>query len=73
MQKQEDGYNCGVFAVAYAADISAGASPMESYYDVQRMRPHLMECFVNKNLSPFPKLRKRKRFIVNDSINIFEI
>ena len=73
VQKQADGYNCGLFAVAYAADVLAGTSPIESYYDVQRMRPHLMECLVNKNLSPFPKVHKRKRMIVNDAINIFEI
>ena len=63
VQGQTDSVNCGVFAIAYAADILSGISPIMSVYDVNKMRSHLIECLQNEELSPFPKLllgRKRK-------------
>ena len=37
VQKQTDGYNCGPFAIAFAAEMSDGKSPMEAGFDVDRM------------------------------------
>ena len=44
MQKQPDGFNCGPFAVAFAAEVLNGSSPMEAHFDVGKMRQHLMLC-----------------------------
>ena len=44
VQKQPDGFNCGVFAIAFAAEILDGCSPMDAGFDVGRMRKHLMTC-----------------------------
>ena len=38
VQKQSDGYNCGPFAIAYAAEILDGRSPIEANFDTKRMR-----------------------------------
>ena len=35
VQKQPDGYNCGVFSIAFAAEILDGASPIDAKFDVQ--------------------------------------
>ena len=56
VQRQSDGNNCGLFAIAFAADIMYGLSPMESFYDTAQMRNHLISCLENSDLSPFPKL-----------------
>ena len=56
VQKQTDGYNCGPFAIAFAAKILDGKSPMGARFDVGRMRGHLMNCLGNKFLIPFPKV-----------------
>ena len=44
------------FAIAYAAEILDGNSPMEAHFDVTRMREHLIKCLKNEVLLPFPKL-----------------
>ena len=56
VQKQTDGYNCGPFAIAFAAEILDGKSPMEACFDVTKMRRHLIQCLKNEVLLPFPKL-----------------
>ena len=57
VQKQPDGYNCGPFAIAYAAEILDGKSPIEAVFDVGKMRRHLIRCLQQKILSPFPKVQ----------------
>ena len=57
VHKQPDGFNCGPFAIAYAAEILDGKSPMEAIFDVKKMRQHLIRCLQEKNLSPFPKIQ----------------
>ena len=44
VQRQSEGNNCGLFAIAFAADIMYGLSPMESFYDTAQMRNHLISC-----------------------------
>ena len=58
VQKQPDGYNCGPFAIAFAAEILDGKSPMEAHFDVTKMRRHLITCLKNQRLSSFPKVPK---------------
>ena len=55
VQKQTYGYNCGPFAIAFAAEILDGKSTMETCFDVEGMRGHLINCLENKFLIPFPK------------------
>ena len=50
VQKQTDGYNCSHSAIAFAAEILDGKSPMKAPFDVERMRGHLMDCLENKFL-----------------------
>ena len=38
VQKKRDGWNCGLFSVAFAAEILGGTSPMEANLGVDRMR-----------------------------------
>lgn len=55
VQKQNDGYNCGLFAIAFAAELLNGTSPMDACFDVGKMRSHLINCLESKALTPFPK------------------
>ena len=54
VQAQRDGYNCGLFAVAFE-DILQGMPPSESCFDITRMREHLIEYLEKERLSVFPK------------------
>ena len=56
VQKQPDGYNCGLFTVAFAVEILAGKSPIEALFDVAQMRDHLIFCLEQGALTPFPKV-----------------
>jgi len=56
VQKQPDGYNCGPFAIAYAAEILDGYSPMEAIFNVKKMCSHLKLCLEQQKLTPFPKV-----------------
>ena len=56
VQRQSDGYNCGIFAIAFAAEILDGKSPSEAIFSVDEMRGHLILCLEMQKLSPFPKL-----------------
>ena len=58
VHKQTDGFNCGPFAIAYAAEILHGKSPMEAIFDVKKMRNHLLVFLEQKTLTPFPKINK---------------
>ena len=49
VQKQPDGFNCGLFAIAFAAELLDGHSPSEiSQFDVAKMRNHLILCLEQK-------------------------
>ena len=73
VEKQTDGHNCGVYPIAFAAEILAGLSPIDSHFDVTRMRYHLIKCLENEKLTPFPKTNKRKQKVLKDATNIIEI
>ena len=55
VQRQPGGYNCGLFAIAFAAEILDGKSPSEALFSVDEMRGHLISCLEMQKLSPFPK------------------
>ena len=55
VQQQPDGFNCGVFAIAFAAEILDGQSPIEASFDVAKMRDYLILCLEQETLHPFPK------------------
>ena len=53
VQRQPDGYNCGLFAIAFAAEILDGKSPSEAIFSVDEMRGHLISCLEMKKMKPF--------------------
>ena len=52
--KQLGGQDCGQFAIAIATSLATGGDPAEVVYDQAAMRAHLVKCFENLCLSPFP-------------------
>lgn len=58
VQKQIDAYNCGPFAIAFAAEVIDGKSPVKANFDVPKMREHLMYCLEKQCLTPFPKIQE---------------
>ena len=60
VQKQQGGSDCGLFALAFTTSLCANNSPSEISYIQHQFRNHLVSCFQNRMMSPFPA-RKRKR------------
>ena len=56
VQKQQDGHNCGLSAVGFAAEILDGKSPIDTVFHVPQLRSHLIYCLENGALAPFPKI-----------------
>ncbi|XP_046666819.1 uncharacterized protein LOC124358560 [Homalodisca vitripennis] len=56
VQRQENGFDCGVFAIANATSLALGRDPAKLRYDIPSMRPHLAEMLRTGRLDMFPTL-----------------
>ena len=56
--KQKDGVNCGLYALAFACVILDGQSPSEYAFKVDEIRNHFCWCLIEENLLPFPATTK---------------
>ena len=60
VEKQSNGSDCGVLAIAYAFDICSGMNPCSVRFDHSKIRPHLINCLENCQVSRFPVLGQRE-------------
>ena len=56
--KQEGSKDCGLFSIASATSIAFGLTPNKQKFKQQSMRAHLVKCFENNKLIPFPCIEK---------------
>ncbi|MPC69067.1 hypothetical protein E2C01_063281 [Portunus trituberculatus] len=56
VQRQNDGYSCGLFALAFAFSIAVGQDPCTVRYDRASMAPHLVMCLEHGVVQPFPSV-----------------
>lgn len=73
---QNNGVDCGVFAIAFATAICNNINPVEWNYDCVKMRRHLELCIRAGKLSPFPttsqrKISKRLQVITSEKVSIY--
>ncbi|XP_078610884.1 polycystin-1-like protein 2 [Branchiostoma floridae x Branchiostoma japonicum] len=61
VQRQENIFDCGLFAIAWAVDIAEGQDVSRVVYDVRKMRSHLETCFKLGKLTPFPRLISHRK------------
>jgi len=53
-QKQDNNYDCGIFAIAFAVSLANGKNPSQITYDPVQLRPHYIDCLNNNELTEFP-------------------
>lgn len=53
-QRQSNGYDCGVFAIAFAISLANGEDPTTRLYNQKKLRAHLVDCMASGILTPFP-------------------
>ena len=62
VQQQHSGVDCGIFAIAYATEFVFNQyTGNELEFDRSVMRDHLLMCFQNQDLIPFPKLKRKMK------------
>ena len=54
VQKQYGSNDCGMYAIAYATAIAFGQDPTKLRFHQPSMRKHLVSCYMNKKMQPFP-------------------
>ena len=62
VQQQHSGVDCGIFAIAYATEFVFNQyTGNELEFDRSVIRHHLLVCFQNQDLIPFPKLKRKMK------------
>ena len=54
IQQQRNDSDCWVFAIAFATCIVCQQDPSKVYFDIPRMRPHLLKCLKVFVMDHFP-------------------
>ena len=54
IQMQRNSYDCGLFAIANATTLAFGKNPVNETYDTKELRPHLIRCLENREMTLFP-------------------
>ena len=57
IQTQDNGSDCGLFAIAFAFELCKGdheALAQGRKFDTEKMRQHLVDCFENDEMQSFP-------------------
>ncbi len=58
-QRQSNGYDCGIFAVAFALSLIDGENPCNITYDSKKLRRHFKQCLINGKFTKFPVVPHR--------------
>ena len=70
VDKQTNGFNCGLFALAYASILLVGKSLIDAGFVVNEMCSYFMKCLKAAYLYPSPTLEKAVDVIdVVDGLN----
>ena len=67
VEKQSNGSDCGVLAIAYTFDICSGFDPCQVRFDYRTIWQHLSVCLERCQFSRFPVCGERKSATVKSS------
>ena len=72
-QFQENSFDCGVYAIAFATELCHGNDPSQVRYDVPyRLRVHLLDSLKAQKITPFPSVKiKCKVGYLTEKMNIY--
>ena len=63
VQQQNNSVDCSIFAVAFCTEFcyTGKRGVLQAEFDILRMREHLINCFENMEMTPFPKFRTKMK------------
>ena len=67
---QINGYDCGLYAIDNATSLAYGRDPSTQSYVPRMMRQHLIGCFENRNIKPFPTATGKRRKSIKKVIDL---
>ena len=71
VQQQKDGFDCGLFSIAFAYHAAAGDNVKRLNFDQDKMRGHLVSCLSDQKLTPFPQHETAKKIVKCSLKHIF--
>ena len=63
LQKQEGGYDCGLFAIACAFELCTGNNPATLKFMQKEMRIHYQQCMDNQLMTSFPHTQRGEHLV----------
>ena len=54
VQQQNNGFDCGVFAIAYATYLVNTKDALTAEFEITKLRPHLLHCLRSRHMDLFP-------------------
>ena len=71
--KQENGHDCGLYAIAYATSLCNGDDATSVHYNSQKMREHLVQCLQTRQMLNFPSnmVKRAQTFVNEELINLY--
>ena len=60
IQGQPNGNDCGLYAIACAAELVTGHDPVLCQWDCKQMRSHLLRCLEAGRIDRFPTTKQRR-------------
>ncbi|KAK0070963.1 hypothetical protein PV325_013763 [Microctonus aethiopoides] len=72
VQNQLNGYDCGVFSIAFAVTSLHGLAPESVRYDREKMRSHLLHMLTANKIEHFPLDRDATDVYVPSLIDVIE-
>ena len=71
VQFQTNTVDCGVYAIAFITDLCHNRDPAcYKYAGSMQLRKHLLKCFENGIMSPFPSAESQKNNAINKKIRV---
>ena len=73
VQSQKNSIDCGIYAIAFITDLCHGINPAtQQYSSSKNLRQHLVNCFSNGSMSPFPKVAsKEHKPAIKATLNVY--
>lgn len=73
VQGQRNSFDCGIYAIAFITDLCHGINPATHQYSSSKeLRQHLVNCFSNGSMSPFPIVAsKEHKLAIKATLNVY--
>ena len=68
---QSNSVDCGVYAIAFLIDLCYGKDPDSCQFATTEVCNHLVTCFENGHMIPFPSSAVKKKKALMKQVNVY--